>query len=71
VFGPVFEKSGASSTGLSLLSEACRNPIPVLAIGGVSLENAWSCLDAGAAGIAAIRLFQQNDIANVVRALHR
>jgi thiamine monophosphate synthase len=31
----------------------------VLAIGGVNLENARACIAAGAAGIAAIRLFQE------------
>jgi len=32
--------------------------IPVLAIGGINLENARECINAGAAGVAAIRLFQ-------------
>ena len=32
--------------------------IPVLGIGGVNWENARECLDVGASGIAAIRLFQ-------------
>ncbi len=51
--------------GLSLLSEACRFKIPVLALGGLSLTNASACLDAGAAGIAAIRFFQENDISEI------
>ena len=38
-------------------------------MGGITLENAQSCLDAGAAGISAIRLFQENDVAEVVRRL--
>ena len=49
--------------------EACRAKIPVLALGGVNLDNADSCMKAGAAGIAAIRLFQENRIDDVVRAL--
>jgi thiamine-phosphate pyrophosphorylase len=72
VFGPVFEKKDALSvraTGLDLLRQACRTTIPVLALGGVTLQNAESCLDAGAAGVAAIRLFQENDIAAIVREL--
>ncbi len=70
VFAPVFEKKdapGAQPAGLARLREACNKKIPVLALGGVTLENAQSCLDAGAAGIAAIRLFQENDVAQVVK----
>jgi thiamine-phosphate pyrophosphorylase len=69
VFAPVFEKKGTQPTGLEALSQACRAPIPVLALGGITLQNAHSCLQAGAAGIAAIRLFQENDIATVVQKL--
>jgi|SRR5208283_2607998 len=74
VFAPVFEKKDASETspaGLEALREACRASIPVLALGGVTLQNAESCLQAGASGIAAIRLFQENDIAAVVHELRQ
>jgi thiamine-phosphate pyrophosphorylase len=69
VFAPVFEKKDASPAGLTLLREACQKDIPLLALGGVTLANAQSCLEAGAAGIAAIRLFQENNIADVVQRL--
>ena len=72
LFGPVFEKRSAPDVrpaGLSGLRKACQYNIPVLALGGITLENAQSCIDAGAAGIAAIRLFQANDIAEIVRKL--
>jgi thiamine-phosphate pyrophosphorylase len=71
VFAPVFEKNVFNTeavpqpAGLSLLAEACQFQMPVLALGGITLENAHSCLEVGAAGIAAIRLFQENDIAEV------
>jgi thiamine-phosphate pyrophosphorylase len=72
VFAPVFEKRDAPRSrpaGLEALRKACRHDIRVLALGGVTLENAGSCLRAGAAGIAGIRLFQENDISTVVRSL--
>jgi thiamine-phosphate pyrophosphorylase len=72
LFAPVFEKKDALSvtpSGLESLRQASLCNIPVLALGGITLQNAESCLRAGAAGIAAIRLFQENDIAAVIRRL--
>jgi thiamine-phosphate pyrophosphorylase len=72
VFAPVFGKRGHVETpaaGLAALREACGAKIPVLALGGVTMGNAASCLQAGAAGVAGIRLFQENKIEDVVRAL--
>ena len=64
LFGPVFEKQVnnqrvTEGSGLELLHQACAatSPISVLALGGVTEENAADCLAAGAAGIAAIRMF--------------
>jgi thiamine-phosphate pyrophosphorylase len=64
-FGPVFATPSKATfgppQGLWKLKEVCRGvSIPVLAIGGITAENAASCLQAGAAGIAAIRLLQQD-----------
>jgi thiamine-phosphate pyrophosphorylase len=72
LFAPIFEKKDAPGTppqGLESLRQACRAKIPVIALGGITLQNAESCLQAGAAGIAAIRLFQENNIATIVLAL--
>ena len=74
VFAPVFEKvgvSGARAAGLDQLRRACVHRIPVFALGGVTIENAASCLAAGAAGLAGIRLFQQNSIGAIVMRLCR
>ena len=70
VFAPVFEKNLVPATlpmGLEALRQACRHNIRVFALGGVTVTNAQACMDAGAAGVAAIRLFQQNEIAEVMR----
>ena len=72
VFAPVFGKSnapGVQPAGIDALQEACRAKIRILALGGVTLENAAACLKAGAAGVAGIRLFQENKIEEVVHAL--
>jgi thiamine-phosphate pyrophosphorylase len=72
VFAPVFEKKDAPTarpTGLAQLKQACNASIPVLALGGVTVANALSCLEAGAAGIAAIRLFQETHVASVAESL--
>ena len=72
LFAPVFEKKDSETSipaGLSALQAACSVGIPVFALGGVTLANAQSCIDVGAEGIAGIRLFQENDIAEVVRTI--
>ena len=64
LYAPVFEKSitgkdlfpGRGLDALRAAADAAR-PIPVFALGGVTHENAASCITAGAAGIAGIRLF--------------
>lgn len=68
LFAPVFEKQiwekrlgveRIPGQGLAALADACRAvaPMPVFALGGVTVENAGDCVRAGAAGVAAIRLF--------------
>ena len=61
VYGPVFASPGKGScVGLDALRIAAGSTqIPVFALGGITQENAQSCIDAGAVGIAAIRLFQK------------
>jgi thiamine-phosphate pyrophosphorylase len=60
VFGPVFETPGKTPVGIEALrAVVAAVHIPVLAIGGVNEERISSVMEAGAAGIAAIRLFQR------------
>jgi thiamine-phosphate pyrophosphorylase len=74
VFGPVFEKSSSPNPeGLNQLRQICSraqasaSAMPVFALGGISPQNAHLCLQAGAAGIAGIRLFQQNEADRIVK----
>jgi thiamine-phosphate pyrophosphorylase len=67
LFSPVFEKRVgdnliSAGTGLDLLRAAClaAAPIPILALGGITRDNTDAGLAAGAAGVAAIRLFQSD-----------
>jgi thiamine-phosphate pyrophosphorylase len=75
IFGPVFatpsKESLGAPQGLARLREVCEQvAIPVLAIGGITVETALKCLAAGASGIAAIRLFQDaRDMKSVVARL--
>jgi thiamine-phosphate pyrophosphorylase len=64
LFGPVFEKRVdgemvGKGVGLGKLQEACKvaGETPVLALGGVTWPRAELCIEAGAAGVAGIRLF--------------
>lgn len=62
IFGPVWESEshpGSDPTGLEALTQVAHAlRVPVLAIGGVSEARIAECHAAGAAGFAAIRLFQ-------------
>jgi thiamine-phosphate pyrophosphorylase len=58
LFGPVFSTPGKpGAVGLEELRRACETaaPFPVLALGGIDGSNADAAIDAGAAGVAAIR----------------
>ncbi len=64
IFGPIFPTPSKMKygppEGVERLAEVTQAlSIPVLAIGGISLDNFRECLDVGAAGIAAISLFQK------------
>ena len=60
VFGPIFDTPGKTPLGVEQLRRVTRAvTIPVLAIGGVTGENTSQVIEAGARGIAGIRLFHQ------------
>jgi thiamine-phosphate pyrophosphorylase len=65
VFGPVFDTESKRAfgppQGLAKLREvtSALQGFPVVAIGGINLENVLECFDAGASGMAAIRLFNE------------
>ena len=77
LFGTVFPSTSKPPTdpiaGPGALREVCAAVgIPVLAIGGISIENVSQVAASGAAGIAAISLFERGDpIAATVSMLRR
>ncbi|HEU4834518.1 MAG TPA: thiamine phosphate synthase [Pyrinomonadaceae bacterium] len=78
VFGPVFEteskRAYGEPQGLLKLAAVARElgEFPVVAIGGVTLENVGACFEAGARGVAAIRLLNDAEqLSSIVRAIRR
>jgi len=78
VFGPVFETESkrvfGEPQGLETLQAIAGElqEFPVVAIGGVSLDNFEACFLAGASGIAAIRLFDHPErIGSIVDKVRR
>jgi thiamine-phosphate pyrophosphorylase len=67
VFGPVFDTESkrmfGEPQGLEKLREITVEvgDFPVIAIGGVTVDNLEACFAAGASGIAAIRLFSDTE----------
>jgi thiamine-phosphate pyrophosphorylase len=66
-FGPVFftpsKAAYGEPVGLGALNKVCEFVrIPIFALGGVDKNNYLECLLNGASGVAAIRLFQDQDI---------
>jgi thiamine-phosphate pyrophosphorylase len=65
VFGPIFatesKRAFGEPQGLDKLREVTSElgEFPVLAIGGITRENAAKCLAAGASGYAAISMFEE------------
>lgn len=75
-FGPVFETPSKRIYGPPVGLEKLRRaalalaPFPLLALGGMTSENACEALSAGAQGLAAIRLFADPDeLGRVARAI--
>ena len=75
-FGPVFEsptKAGVrDARGLTALAAACRaTTLPVVAIGGVTLETAPACWQAGAASVAVISEIERSGDRRALVAAYR
>jgi len=81
VFGPVFatesKREFGEPQGLEKLRETTSElrGFPVVAIGGITLDNVAACFEAGASGVAAIRLLNDaeriSSIVEVIRSVYR
>ena len=73
VFGTATKDTGYSAVGLDLISAAARlaGSVPIVAIGGVTLENARRAIDAGASAVAVISDLLVGDPVERVRAFLR
>jgi len=73
VFGTSTKDTGYGAVGLELVSAAARlaRSTPVVAIGGVTLDNARSAIDAGASSVAVISDLLAGDPAERVKAYLR
>ena len=59
IFAPLSKPLGWPPLGLDALRAiAARAKVPVIALGGITRENAPLCVEAGAAGVAGITLFR-------------
>ena len=78
VFGPVFETASkrvyGEPQGVDRLAAVAQElgEFPVLAIGGVTLENVGECFDAGASGVAAISMLNDaENLQSIVDRIHK
>jgi thiamine-phosphate pyrophosphorylase len=75
VFGPLFDTESKRQYGLpvglkALEAVANRVNLPILGLGGITLENCARVIEAGAAGVAGISLFSESvDLTQSVRAI--
>jgi thiamine-phosphate pyrophosphorylase len=59
VFGTDSKLGYGPPLGIDFLKKACSSSsVPVFGLGGIKQESIWSVIDAGAAGVAGIGLFQ-------------
>jgi thiamine-phosphate pyrophosphorylase len=75
VFGPLFDTESKRQYGppvglKALEAVANRVNLPILGLGGITLENCARVIEAGAAGVAGISLFSESaDLTQSVRAI--